>query len=192
MTRDKFFNKRLCLIWLIAAFLYGIMLPFFWGNDPWDPLGTLSVLCAQHKPFFWLWVLICCGGNFINTNYMYKKYGGGKKIFFALSAAALVSACVIALTLGHPVTNWNPKRIAHWISTGLYVALLGFSIVLYCAVNIKRNKRFAVPVIAAAGISLIFVGWLLILGKSGVHEMIPYTLLQLLLFLMNYTDIIIK
>lgn len=189
MIKGKFFHKTLCLGWLIAAFVYGIALPFFWGNDPMDPLGTLSVLCSTHKPFFWLWVLICCGGNFMNTNYMYKKYRCDKKWLFVLSAAALLCACVVALTLGHSVTDWNPKRIAHWVSTGFYVGLLALSIALFGIVKFGRSKRFALIPAAAVVILLVFVLWLVCIGKSGVNELIPYALLQILLFLLNYTDV---
>lgn len=189
MIKEKTFHKYLCLGWLIAAFIYGIALPFFWGNDPMDPLGTLSVLCGTHKPFFWLWVLVCCGGNFMNTNYMYKRYRCDKKWLFALSVVALLSACVVALTLGHSVADWNPKRIAHWVSTGFYVGALALSIALFGLLRMKENKRFAVIPAAAVVILLIFVLWLVLIGKSGVNEMIPYALLQLLLFFVNYTNV---
>ncbi len=189
MSVKKLLNKKVCLIWLFAAFVYGIILPFFWGNDPWDSMGTLSILCENHKPFFWLWVLVCCGGNLVNTNYMYKKYNNKNKALVIISLAAFVAACGIAATLGHSVLDWNPKRVAHWICTGLYIALLGVSVGFFGLLNIKKGKGYAALFLCVIGIVVFLVVWLLTLGKSAVFEMIPYALLQTILFLVNFTNV---
>ena len=65
----------LCAGALLCAFVYGLALPLFWGNNPASELGTLSLLCetAEKKPLFWLWGVLTSGGIFINTQYMYKR-----------------------------------------------------------------------------------------------------------------------
>lgn len=70
---NKILKKPVCLTFLLAAVVYGITLPLLFGNDPFDPLGTLSVLCGERKPYFWAWVIIDCGAFFLNTNYLFKK-----------------------------------------------------------------------------------------------------------------------
>ncbi len=189
MIKNKSINKKVCLIWLIAAFVYGIVLPYCWGNDPWDPLGTLSILCAAHKPFFWGWVFLCGGANVLNINYMYKRYGYDNKLLKVLSVVSFLAACGIAATLGHPVDSWNPKRIAHWVVTGLYVAGLAVCIGFFGLLNAKKNKRYLAVFFCVIFIVLVFVGWLLIIGKSGVHEIVSYALLQIMLFLLNFTNV---
>lgn len=189
MIKNKSIDKKLCLVWLIAAFVYGSILPFCWGNDPLDPLGTLSILCAAHKPFFWLWVLLCGGANLININYMYKRYDYDNKALKILSVVTFLAACGIAATLGHPVDSWNLKRIIHWVVTGLYVAGLGVCIGFFGLMNKKKNKQYLAVFFCVILIVVIFVAWLLIIGKSGIHEMVSYALLQILLFLLNFTDV---
>lgn len=189
LLKEKIFNKKICIIFLICGFVYGIALPFFWGNNPLDPLGTMSILCENHRPAFWLWVLFVCGGSFLNTNYMYMKYKTEKKSLFIISVLALVAACGIALSLGHPVDSWNAKRIVHWVCTGVYVALLGLSVAGLGFANIKRDRRFGILIAIVLGTVVLFVAWLLILGKSAVLEMVPYAILQITLFLANFTDV---
>ena len=46
--------KPLCLVVLLAALVYGLVLPFCWGNDPADTHGTLSLLCEKRVGWFWL------------------------------------------------------------------------------------------------------------------------------------------
>ena len=75
MKTEKIFSKPLCITVLFAAFVYGLALPFFWGNNPASELGTLSLLCEDRKAWFWLWGVLTSGGILINTQYMYKKFG---------------------------------------------------------------------------------------------------------------------
>lgn len=186
---EKLLNKKLCLGWLIAAFCYGCVLPFCWENNPLDPFGTLSLLCEDHKLFFWLWVLLCAGANVLNINYMYKKYGFKNKGLTAVSVLAFLAACGIAATLGHPVDSWNPKRVIHWVVTGVYVVFLAVAIGFFGLLNAKKNKRYLAVFFGVIAIVIIFVAWLLIIGKSAVHEMVSYALLQIMLFLLNFTNV---
>lgn len=66
--------KPACIATLLFAFVYGLALPFFWGNNPMSELGTLSLLCENRKMWFWLWGVLTSGGLFLNTQYMYKKF----------------------------------------------------------------------------------------------------------------------
>ena len=60
MKKDIFSSKAFCLGILIPAFIYGLALPFFWGNNPASELGTLSLLCEDpdKRIFFWLWGIL--------------------------------------------------------------------------------------------------------------------------------------
>ena len=93
--------------------MYGLALPFFWGNNPASELGTLSLFCEDRKGWFWLWGVLTSGGILINTQYMYKKFGMKNKFLDALSVLGFIGMCAVALTLGHSIEDWNPKRILH-------------------------------------------------------------------------------
>ena len=49
MAKKSKLMKPLCIITLIISFVYGLVLPFCWGNNPASELGTLSLLCEDRK-----------------------------------------------------------------------------------------------------------------------------------------------
>ena len=58
MAKKSELMKPLCIITLIISFVYGLVLPFCWGNNPASELGTLSLLCENRKIWFWLWSIM--------------------------------------------------------------------------------------------------------------------------------------
>ena len=74
MAKKSELMKPLCIITLIISFVYGLVLPFCWGNNPASELGTLSLLCENRKLFFWLWGILTSGSIIANTQYMYRKF----------------------------------------------------------------------------------------------------------------------
>ena len=118
---NKILNKPFCLSILAVGFVYGLVLPFCWGNNPLDENGTLSLLCEDRQLFFWLWGIVTIGGVIINAQYMYKKFEYKNRFFDALCLLSFISMCVVALTLGHSIEDWNPNRIAHWFATGVFI-----------------------------------------------------------------------
>ncbi len=187
---DIVLSKGFCLAYLIAAYIYGIILPFCWGNDPWSSTGTLSVLCEHHKPFFWLWVLLIGGAFLLNINYAYKKYGENSKFLKVLTWLSFIACCCIALTLEHDITKWEPKRIVHWIATGLYMGGLGLSMFIFYLKNHKRYKGFITLAVCTVLLVLLIVVWLFTLGKSSMMELLPSSMLQIMLFIVNFTPVI--
>ena len=186
----KIINKPFCLSILAVGFVYGLVLPFCWGNNPLDENGTLSLLCEDRQLFFWLWGIVTIGGVIINAQYMYKKFEYKNRFFDALCICSFVSMCVVALTLGHSIDDWNPKRIAHWVSTGVFIVFCVASIVLFFMVNMKKRKGFGL----LTGLSwLVPVTFLLIFalyGKSGLMEIVPVAMMQIILFVVNFTRLI--
>lgn len=183
---QKLLSKPVCLTLLLIGVLFGNGMMFLHDNNPADPLGTISLLCEDRKYLFWIWAFFVVGGYFLNTLYAYRKYDEHSRFLRALCVLAVVAACGIGLSLKHDVTTWNPKRIVHWISTGVYMATLALSLFLFLLKNAKQYTGFslmaALVLLLAAGI----VVWLLTLGKSGLMEMVPNTLLEILLLFMNF------
>lgn len=181
--------KILCISALFCAFVYGLALPFFWGNNPASELGTLSLLCetAERKIFFWFWGVLTSGSIFVNTQYMYNKFGMKNKLLTAIGALGFVSICAVALTLGHSIDDWNPKRIAHWVATGAFIAFTVASIALYFIINRKNHPKFNMLTVCTFLILGTFVVIFATVGKSALMEMIPLALIELFLFAVNFT-----
>lgn len=188
MRIGKFINKPFCIAMLLCGFVYGLALPFFWGNNPMSPLGTLSLLCEDRKIWFWLWGILVSGGIGINTQYMYRKYGCKNKFLDVLCVLSFVGMCCIALTLGHSIADWNPKRLLHWIATGVFIALTFASIALFFIIYRKKQKGFGVLIFCICLILSSFIFIFAFVGKSALMEMVPLALLQILLFVVNFTS----
>lgn len=187
-TKKNTLPKYLCMIFLIAGFIYSIVLSFSWGNNPFNADGTLSLLCESksRQIFFWLWIFLDGGALFLNINYMYNKYGGANKFIRTLPVFAVISAIAIAATLGHSIADWNPKRIAHWAATICYIIFLVASVVLYALCNFKKGKIFKVIFFFVVALLIVLVLWFIVLGKSGMFEMIPRAFLEIFLLIINF------
>lgn len=172
---------------LVIAFVYGLVLPFMWGNNPLSETGTLSLLCEDRKIFFWLWGILTCGGIALNTELMYGKFLYKNKLFDAFCILSVVSVCLVALTLGHSIEDWNPKRIAHWVATGMYIAFTIAPVLLFFLVNHKKFKGFGIMTAVTLLIFSTFVFIFVFVGKSALMEMVPIALLEIFLFIINFT-----
>lgn len=180
------FGKPFCMFFLIAGFVYGLVLPWCWGNNPFDEFGTLSILCEDRKFFFWIWVVLVGGAYLLNTIFAFRKFKDESRFLRVLSVLTFVACCAIALSLKHDVHSWNPKRIVHWIATGLYIACVALSVFIFLMRNRKKFKGFnALAILTVLLVATIPV-WLLTIGKSAMMEMIPNAFFQIMLFILNF------
>lgn len=180
------FGKPFCMFFLIGGFVYGLVLPWCWGNNPFDEFGTLSILCEDRKFFFWIWVVLVGGAYLLNTIFAFRKFKDESRFLRILSVLTFVACCAIALSLKHDVHSWNPKRIVHWIATGLYIACVALSVFIFLMRNRKKFKGFnALAILTVLLVATIPV-WLLTIGKSAMMEMIPNAFFQIMLFVLNF------
>lgn len=181
--------KVFCIGTLLCAFVYGLALPFFWGNNPASELGTLSLLCetAERKPYFWLWGILTSGSILLNTGYMFNKFGIRSKFLNILGVFGFFSMTLVAITLGHSIEDWNPKRIAHWVATGAFIVFTIASIAFFFIINRKKHSKFNMLTVCTFLILGSFVVIFAVVGKSALMEMIPLALIELFLFAVNFT-----
>ena len=192
MKKNILTSKAFCIGLLAVAFVYGLILPFCWGNNPASELGTLSLLCEDRKLFFWIWGILTSGSIIANTQYMYGKFSYKSKFYDTLCVLAFISMALIALTLGHSIEDWNPKRIAHWVSTGVFIALTVAPILLLFIQNRNAHKQFTALALCTVGILMTFVVIFAVVGKSSLMEMIPIALIEIFLFVVNFTSAVKK
>lgn len=98
--------------------------------------------------------------------------------------------CLVALTLGHSIEDWNPKRLAHWIATGCFIAFTVASIALFFIINRKKHPKFNLLTICTFLILGSFVVIFATVGKSALMEMVPLALIEAFMFVVNFTPII--
>lgn len=191
-SRKKTLIKAICIAFFFAGLTYNLILPFCWGNNPFDEYGTLSILCEHRKPYFWLWIVLVYGGALMNLRFMYKKYDCKSKLLDAVNILMAVSAVAIALTLDHDVDSWNPKRIVHWIVTITLIVFFALSMLIFCLKNIKKQKAFVVLTVLLFAIVGLVALWFIFLGKSAMMEAVPTTLMLIMLFIVNFTPAVKK
>lgn len=189
MKRNFFISKPFCIGFLAAAFVYGLILPFCWGNNPASELGTLSLLCEDRKLFFWIWGILTSGSIIANTQLLYSRYNIKSKVSDLFCLLSFIGVCVVALTLGHSIEDWNPKRIAHWVATGLFIAFTVIPLLLPFIKHRKENKSFIIFAVCTVMILMSFVVIFVFVGKSALMEMIPIALIEIFLFVVNFTKV---
>ena len=190
--KEKILSKPLCIGLLLIAFVYGLALPFFWGNNPASELGTLSLLCEDRKGWFWLWGILTSGSLIMSTQYMYKSYKIKNKWLDGMCVAGFGRMCLIALTLGHSIEDWNPKRIAHWVATGVFIVFTMAPIALFFIVYRKRFEYFNIFTVCTFIILGTFIVIFAFVGKSALMEMIPIALMEVFMFIVNFTPLVKK
>ena len=189
-VKTTLFNRPFCFSILVCAFVYGLVLPFCWGNNPASEFGTLSLLCEDRKIWFWIWGLLTAGGVVCNLQYMFRRFSYKNKLLNVLGVMTVISVCFIALTLGHSIEDWNPKRILHWVATGVFIVFLLASGVLFFIFNIKKQPQFKVLTVCMFVIFATFAVIFAVVGKSALMEMIPVAMYEILLFVVNFTPAI--
>lgn len=184
MKRKSFFpNARpFCLALLAAAFVYGLALPFCWGNDPSSTYGTLSLLCEDHIPFFWIWTVLTGAGLPLNLEYVFRKYGYAGKTLRAAAAFGLLGMVLTAATLNHSIQDWNPRRVLHWIGAICFGAGFTAAFLLFFLLKAREYKRFWVIVVLLVLTAACVLVQLLAFGRNGYMEIVPVGLLECILF----------
>ena len=186
MKKNIFDSKIFCISFLAAAFVYGLVLPFCWGNNPASEVGTLSLLCEDRKIYFWIWGILTSGSIIANTQNMYNRFSIKSKFYNTLCVLAFISMALIAITLGHSIEDWNPKRIAHWVATGVFIVLTVAPLLFPFIRYRKKKKCFSLYALCTVAILMTFVVIFVFVGKSALMEIIPIALIEIFLFVINF------
>ena len=174
---------------LAAAFVYGLVLPFCWGNDPADTLGTLSILCEHRVGWFWIWAVLTGAAFALNIARACARYGCRTRLPDLFALLSLFGMLLTAATLNHSIADWNPKRVAHWIGAILYAAFLLAAFIVFSAVSVKRWPRMWLLLGGTIAVGIAVLVRLLAFGRNGYMEIIPIALMELALGLLNYTNL---
>lgn len=185
--KDGFYPKAfpVCLAVLLAALVYGLVLPFCWHNDPSGTYGTLSLLCEHHIPWFWLWTVLTGLGLTLNLEFAYHKYGYSGKPLRIAAVFGLFGMILTAATLNHSIQDWNPKRVAHWTGAICFAAGITIAFLFFFIKKAREYKRFLLFIALLGSTAVGVLVQLLTVGRNGYMEIIPVALLELTLLVVN-------
>ena len=183
-------NRWVCLGFLIPAFVYGLVLPFCWGNNPADTYGTLSLLCEHRVGWFWMWTVLTGGCFLVNLERLFLTHRCRSWLPDLCACLSVFGMVLTAATLNHSIATWNPKRVTHWIGAILYAAFILAAFLLFFILQVKRSRRFLPFLIFTALMVVVMFVWLVIIGRNGYMECIPVALFEIMLFLLNFTRLI--
>ena len=185
--KDGFYPKAfpVCLAVLLAALVYGLVLPFCWHNDPSGTYGTLSLLCEHHIPWFWLWTVLTGLGLTLNLEFAYHKYGYSGKPLRIAAAFGLFGMILTAATLNHSIQDWNPKRVAHWTGAICFAAGITIAFLFFFIRKAREYKWFLLFIALLGSTAVGVLVQLLTVGRNGYMEIIPVALLELTLLVVN-------
>ncbi len=189
LTESKTY-RAFALLLLPAAFVYGLVLPFCWGNNPAEVHGTLSLLCENHIPAFWIWTLLTGGAFTTNLLLVYDRFGETRRLPRICLFLSMLGMALTAATLNHSIENWNPKRVLHWLGAILYAAGLAAAFLLFYFKQMRSVRRLIPFVVVSVLLLVSVLVQLLIFDRNGYMEIIPIAAYELELFLLNYTGLV--
>ena len=179
--------RVLSFVLLFAAFVYGLVLPFCWGNDPSDKYGTLSLLCENRIGWFWLWTVLTGGAFSSNLLLLWNERGDRSRHLRVLLVLAMAGMLLTAATLHHSIQTLNPKRVLHWTGAILYAVFLGAAFLFFFFKNAKKDRRILALLLLSVLTLVGVVLQLFVFGRNGYMEIVPLAVFELELFLLNFT-----
>lgn len=187
-------GKIFCLISLIfgCAFItwYGLF-------DVKDIFGdgasiTASMIGLEYPWHFRMWGVFTSLSVFVNTFYMYNKYGYKSHLGVILGSigSAAIYVTINCPSAGEELHTDSLRCMAHWSGALIFAAFCAAPMLLFLLKKVmEKNKKFIITFIAFGLVLLAMLVLLITVGKSGTIENIPVWAAYLVLFLANFTNV---
>ncbi|MCR4615206.1 MAG: hypothetical protein K5756_03565 [Clostridiales bacterium] len=182
-----FKNKHFCMFWNIFAVVYITWYGAFpnWASDKLF-VATASQIGLDYPWHFKMWGIFSAIAIALNITYMYRRYGVRSKlgtVFMCIGCAS------IFVTISIPSTEiLSLQLVAHWSSALMFAAFNAASIGVFLIKMMKSSKKFIATFILFIFMLALMIILLILFGKNGAIESIPYWGTYVILFLVNYTN----
>lgn len=176
------------LVSLIAG--CGFITAYTFFKNPFD--YTASMIGLDFTWSFKLWGLLATESIFVNTMYMYRKYGYSSKIGVT---AGSVGCAALFVTINVPSAGedliLNSLRcMSHWTGALVFAFGMAAPVVLFLLHMARtRDKRFVALAVVFCVILALMLTLLITVGKDGLIEGIPVWAVYTVLLLINFTSV---
>ena len=151
---------------------------------------TASMIGLEYPWSFKIWGLLSTASIFINTLYMYRKFGYRNNVGLSMSS---VGCAALFITINVPSAGedliLNSLRcMSHW--TGALVFAFGCAIpVLMFLIHMAKTKapKWIAVAVFFCVIFVLMTTLLIVVGKDGIIEGIPVWSVYLVMLLVNFT-----
>ncbi len=181
-------NKYFCMFWNIFAVVYITWYGAFpnWASNKLF-VATASQIGLDYPWHFRMWGIFSAIAIMLNISYMYRRYGVKSK---AGKILMYIGCACIMVTITVPSTEiMSLQLVVHWSSALLFAAFNAASIAVFLLKMRKRSKKFILTFAVFIFMLALMIILLIIFGKNGAIESIPYWGTYIILFLSNYTGL---
>lgn len=179
ITQNKIFLNLL----LLAGFIYTIFFAFI--EDPRLPEGMASVIGLEHPVLFFFWNLITGLAFFYNSKAMYRTYGYKSKMGNIFIWSAIVCLAIINFI---PTTSQpGAQKVLHFAGVVGYISANACTLIWFFFMQRKRFRGFSFMCALTVLMSISILICFLVIGKSGLLEIIPMWMCYVFLFCLNCT-----
>lgn len=181
-------DKAFALVSLIFGCVFITWYGFF--KNPFE--FTASMIGLEYPWHFKMWGIFAPISIYVNTIYMYRKFGYNSKagIISGSVGCAAMFVTINVPSAGEELVLTSLRCMSHWTGALVFAFCCAAPIVIFLLRMARaKNKKFiALTVIFCAVLAAMLV-LLATVGKDGVIESLPMWATYLLLFLVNFTSL---
>lgn len=172
-----------CIVLLTAAALYSAL--FGLTRHPAARESTLSWIGYDHPYGFLLWGGLLAAAIFCNLRYAYEKYGCRSRIGrSALYAAPFMMPPLVL------INDWGWEQSVHLAATIAFVLFNTAALFLLLLRGARVHSKYKVLAAVSLLIPFASIAMQAILGSNGLMELLPLFMTMILLYLINFTEIL--
>ncbi len=181
-------DKAFALISLVFGCVFITWYGFF--KNPFE--FTASMIGLEYPWHFKMWGIFAPISIFVNTIYMYRKFGYSNRggIISGSVGCAAMFVTINVPSAGEELILTSLRCMSHWTGALVFAFCCAAPIVMFLLHMAKTgNKKFIALTVAFCAVLVTMLVLLATLGKDGIIESLPMWATYLLLFFVNFTSL---